>query len=127
MNYSVASYGVSDKRKVLFVHSSSQQVAMYSERKIAFQPNFFEKRVCTKVDRTETVKLKSMAHKNPSTWNPGTSHSVITTIRALITKLKRPKVKRVSGRVKTKTRGFTKMLTTPKTSATTKAVKKLST
>ncbi len=70
---------------------------------------------------TERMRLKTRAHRNPSTWKPGTMAEVSMTRIALITKIKSPMVSTVIGRVRITSNGFTKALIRPRTKATTNA------
>lgn len=67
------------------------------------------------------------AETNPLTAKPGTKLLARIIRKALITKVKRPKVKIVKGRVKKISIGFRIAFIIPRTTATTIAVKKLST
>lgn len=71
--------------------------------------------------------LKSKADQKPSTWNPGTNVATKYTIKAFMTKVNRPKVSNVAGRVRMKSIGFRKVFTSPNTTDTMIAVRKLST
>lgn len=73
----------------------------------------------------KTIPKRSAA-TNPLISNPGTIMAVRRTMRAVITKLKRPRVTRLIGNVKSKTIGRITVLTNPKTTATTIATKKFS-
>lgn len=66
--------------------------------------------------------LKRNAHQKESTLNPGTSLLVSMIIKALIMKVNNPKVKILTGSVRTTRIGFRKILITPKTNATTSAI-----
>ncbi len=66
--------------------------------------------------------LKTRAQSSPSTTKPGTIAATSTTIKALITKLKSPKVTIFIGSVKSKIKGLIKVLTTARSTATIKAV-----
>ena len=57
--------------------------------------------------RKDNKRLKSMAHKTPSTLNPSIRLSANKMIIALIIKRKRPKVKMVTGKVSMTRIGFT--------------------
>ena len=71
--------------------------------------------------------LNSMAIKKPSTAKPLITEAASNISTALITKVNKPKVKRLIGKViKIKT-GLTKTLMTPKNKASQKAVQKLAT
>jgi len=72
----------------------------------------------------ERMRLKINAHKKPETLNPGTIYAVNIIRRALITKIKSPKVNTVIGKVITINNGLTNALISPKTKATTRATKK---
>lgn len=75
----------------------------------------------------ERTNPKRSAHQKLSTLNPGTIKVVSSINRALIIKVKRPRVNTLIGRVKRSSRGFSVMLITPKTKAVTKATTKLAT
>lgn len=66
---------------------------------------------------------KSIAHQKPLTPNPGTTMDASITSKALITKVKRPRVKIFIGRVNITTIGLMKALMAPKTTANIKAEK----
>jgi len=66
----------------------------------------------------ERIILKNNAPKKPSTLNPSTSFVHNAIIAALITNKKRPKVKMVTGKVKSTRTGFTNKFNNPKTIAT---------
>ncbi len=68
--------------------------------------------------------LNRSAYQKPSTRNPVTSASHIKIIMALMARRKRPKVKMVTGKVKIIKIGFTNILRTISTAATTMAVRK---
>ena len=67
--------------------------------------------------------LNNKAHKKLSTSNPGTIALASMTIRAFITKVNKPSVKILSGKVSAKTIGRIKALIRPKISAVTRAAK----
>jgi hypothetical protein len=67
--------------------------------------------VATRVNTIEPIK----AGKNPVTKKPGVRKPTNQSINALITNKNRPKVKRVSGKVKSTKIGLTIALTNPKT------------
>jgi hypothetical protein len=67
---------------------------------------------------------KTNAHKKPSTINPGTSLLTSNINKALITKVKSPKVRIFIGSVRIIKTGFRKAFIIPKTKATTKAAVK---
>lgn len=73
-----------------------------------------------------TTKLKRIAHQKFLTKKPGTRALVRRIRKPLITKINNPKVKILMGRVKRIRIGLRKVLITPKTMATIKAVKTVS-
>lgn len=88
---------------------------------------YFLKDLRTKEFKKDKTMLNINAHKNPSTLKPGTILSTKSTNSALITKVNKPKVKRLIGSVKITRTGFKKALIMPITRAVTKAAVKLST
>lgn len=75
----------------------------------------------------ERTRPKSKAEKKPSTLNPGTMALESMTITAEITRLNRPKVKTLIGKVRKLSTGRTKALTAAKIMAATMAAKRPST
>ena|SRR3989338_6154398 len=75
----------------------------------------------------ERTKLKMSAQRKPETAKPGTMASASIMSKAFITKIKRPRVSTVIGRVRIMSKGFTSALISPSTSANTRATKKLDT
>ena len=75
----------------------------------------------------DKMRLKSIAHINPLTRNPGTIALTKRITIPLITNVNNPRVKILIGRVKIISIGLIIALIMPKTTATTIAVKKLST
>ncbi len=73
------------------------------------------------------MMLNKIAVQRPATEKPGTNLAVIRINKPLITKVNSPRVKILNGSVNRRTIGLIKVLTIPKTTATTMAVKKLST
>ena len=73
----------------------------------------------------DTTMLKRSAVKNPLTKKPGIRNDARSTRKALITKIKRPSVKMVIGRVSKMSMGLTKELRIPKTTATKTTVTQL--
>ena len=71
--------------------------------------------------------LKIKAQRNPSTVKPETKFETNKIITALITKVKRPKVKRLIGKVKIKRIGFNTAFIIPRTNAAINAEVKLAT
>jgi hypothetical protein len=71
--------------------------------------------------------LNNIAHKNPSTLNPGTNALTRSTMIPLMTNVNSPSVIIVTGRVKIIRIGLRIAFATPKTTATTTAVIKLET
>ena len=71
--------------------------------------------------QNDKTTLNSSALQKFSTAKPGTSSSQSSIITALITNRKSPKVNIVAGSVKSTNMGFTKILSKPNTSATSKA------
>lgn len=65
------------------------------------------------------------AHQKPSTLNPGTMELTAMTRRPMMTKVSRPSVRMLIGRVIRSRIGRMMELTIPSTTATTRAVKKL--
>lgn len=61
------------------------------------------------------------AAPKPSTLNPGTSFATSKNIKALMTKVNKPKVRMLIGRVKSNNKGLMNMLTNPITNAAQKA------
>ncbi len=76
---------------------------------------------------SDSTTLKTIAQSIPSTSNPGTIIVTRSTIKALITKLKSPRVSIFIGSVKRTMNGLINVLTTDNNTATTTAVKKPST
>jgi hypothetical protein len=72
----------------------------------------------------DNITLKNSAVQNESTLNPPTILSQNKMIKALITNKNRPNVTKVIGKVNTNSIGLTKTLSSPRTSATIKAVVK---
>lgn len=68
---------------------------------------------------------KTIAHKNPSTLKPGTILAVSIIKRAFITKVNKPKVINVIGRVKIRRIGLITAFIIPNTRAVTSAAVKL--
>ncbi len=62
--------------------------------------------------------LNRSAHQKPSTLNPGTISETSNIISALITKVKRPIVKILIGKLRRRIIGLRKVLISPKTIAT---------
>lgn len=69
--------------------------------------------------------LKSNAHQKDDTANPGTMADANKIIIALITKVKRPRVIKLIGSVKSKIKGLINIFKIPRTIATTVATQKL--
>lgn len=69
------------------------------------------------------MMLKKKAVQKPAISKPGTNQEASITISALMTRVKRPKVRILIGRVRNKTIGLMMMLTKASTTATTKAAK----
>jgi hypothetical protein len=67
----------------------------------------------------ESIKLKSIAHPNPSTLNPPNNASAISIIAALIIKVNKPRVRKLIGKAKNMKIGFTKVCNKISTIATT--------
>jgi hypothetical protein len=67
---------------------------------------------------------KTSAQSQPSTLNPGTIHEVNMTQKAMMTKLNKPNVRIVIGKVRISKRGLMKALMIPRTTATISAVPK---
>ena len=78
----------------------------------------------TIVEINQSKKAPINAGINPRTSKPGTIKAVVLIKKALITKVKSPKVRILIGKVKITITGFIKALMIPKTSATIKAVTK---
>jgi hypothetical protein len=74
-----------------------------------------------------SITLKSNAHQNPSTTNPGTILPISIMIRALITRRKNPSVTMVTGIVRKTSTGRINVLRIAKAIATMSAVIKFST
>lgn len=70
----------------------------------------------------DKMRLKRRAFTKPPTTKPGTRFATNKTIRALMTKLKSPRVRMVIGSVRIKIIGFMMALTIPKTTETIIAV-----
>jgi len=70
---------------------------------------------------------KSIAHQKLETQNPGTMEEASKTSIALMTSVKRPRVKMFMGSVRKIRIGFKIALIAPSTTAKTKAITKLST
>lgn len=70
------------------------------------------------------IILNSIAHPKPETSKPGTNLPTNNTIKALITKVKRPSVKILIGKVKIIKIGLITAFTNPKTTAANKAAPK---
>lgn len=66
-----------------------------------------------------------MAHQKETTANPGTIAATSIIIKAFTTKVKRPNVIKLMGKVRIKMRGLTNIFKIPKTIATTVATQKL--
>jgi len=64
------------------------------------------------------------ADQKPATWKPSTNDATAQKRSALITRMKRPRVRIVTGRVSRTRTGRMIALTSPSTSATTSAVTK---
>ena len=75
----------------------------------------------------ESTMLNMMAQINPVTVNPSTNRLANHITSPFITNEKRPRVKRFIGKVNILITGLIKVLITDNTTATTTAVKKLST
>jgi len=75
----------------------------------------------------ESIKLKPIAHQNPSTRKPGMTLSASRIIRALITNKNNPKVINVIGIVSTINIGFKVTFNMARNAATISALQKLST
>ena len=73
---------------------------------------------------TESSKLKSIAVPKPFTLNPSMRSDAISMMNALINRRKMPKLKRVSGMVKSTSSGFKKVFNIDKVNATSSAVVK---
>lgn len=71
------------------------------------------------IDKT---KLKAIAQKKLSTVKPGTNQATKKTINPLIKKRKRPKVKKLKGKVNKLRIGFKNVFKNPKNRATIIAV-----
>jgi len=71
--------------------------------------------------------LKIRAHQNPSTLKPGTIELASKIRSAFMTKVNKPKVRMVRGRVRRIRRGFISKLIMPKTTAVTSAAVKFAT
>jgi len=69
---------------------------------------------------SENTILKINATQKPETAKPGTTQETRSTIRALIAKVNKPRVKKVIGKVRINIKGLIKALTIPKTKAATK-------
>ena len=65
--------------------------------------------------------LKSNAHQKVLTSRPGTIHATSIIIKALITKVNKPKVKMLIGNVKMISKGLINVLIRPNTKAETSA------
>lgn len=78
----------------------------------------------TTVEINQRKNAPIIAGINPRTSKPGTIKAVALIKKALITKVKSPKVRILIGKVKITITGLMKALMIPKTSATIKAVKK---
>jgi hypothetical protein len=65
------------------------------------------------------------AEINPATQNPGIKKDAIIIMKALITRVKNPSVKRFIGKVNSNIIGLTKILRAPKTKTTIMATQKL--
>lgn len=78
----------------------------------------------TIVEINQSKKAPIKAGMNPKTSKPGTIKAVSLIKRALIIKVKNPKVRIFMGKVKSTIIGLIKALIIPKTSATTRAVRK---
>ena len=76
---------------------------------------------------TDRTKLKNNADQKPATKNDGTNALVSKIIKTLITNIKSPKVKIVTGSVRRVSIGFTNAFRTPRTIAAKSAVPKLGT
>lgn len=74
---------------------------------------------------TEMKILNITAHQKPLTENPSTILSIIIKIHALITRIKRPSVKMVSGSVRNTMTGLMNVLIMASNMATPTAVQKL--
>lgn len=74
----------------------------------------------------ESIKLKRSAHQKLLTWNSSISLSAMMIIMALMTRRKKPSVKKVIGIVKIVKIGLTTAFKKAKTTATIKALTKLS-
>ncbi len=74
---------------------------------------------------SDSIKLNSNAHNQPSTINPSTMLAVSFIIKIFITKRNKPSVTTVIGMVSTMRIGFTKVLSKASTSATINAVNTL--
>ena len=72
----------------------------------------------------ENRRLKRRAQPKLRTSKPGTSADVRSTSRALMTKMKRPSVSRVIGRVRMTRIGLRNALTNPNTRAASRPAKK---
>jgi branched-chain amino acid aminotransferase len=84
-------------------------------------------KLITPSSTSDNTSPKIMAHKNPSTWKPGTTLLTNKTNSALMTKVNKPKVKILIGKVRSIKIGFNTAFTIPKATATTTAVQKFST
>lgn len=69
------------------------------------------------------TRLKMKAVRKESTRKPGTRLEAKSTRRVLMTRINKPKVTMVMGRVRKTRMGLTMAFKMPKTTATTKAVK----
>lgn len=76
---------------------------------------------------SDNTKLNASAHRKLSTLNPGTSLLTNNTNTALMTNVNSPSVKMVIGNVRITRIGLRMVLTSPKITATTTAVRKFST
>ncbi len=68
-------------------------------------------------EQTQSNKAANNAGTNPSIIKPFTTVETNQIMKALMTKVKRPRVKIVTGRVKIKNKGRTRAFTRPRTKA----------